>query len=46
MRVRCERERALALQEEAIAAWSGEIERRFVARDKSAPVTEILLRNG
>jgi uncharacterized Fe-S cluster-containing radical SAM superfamily protein len=40
------RERALSIQQEAIAIWSQELERRFSDRERGAPICDVQLRSG
>jgi uncharacterized Fe-S cluster-containing radical SAM superfamily protein len=41
-----DRERALSIQQEAIAMWNDELRRRFSVRERSAPICEVRLRIG
>lgn len=41
-----DRERALSIQQEAIAMWNDELRRRFSSNERSAPICEVRLRSG
>lgn len=44
-RVRAVHERAMAIQEEAVMAWNGEVERRFSPAQRCTPMPEVQLRS-